>query len=76
MGAAFGMRTEGPVAHSLGAPVGAEWRGTRVSRAESWEIQFLTRYSFGASATGPSGSQPEGRAVAFSACSGIVLGTP
>lgn len=37
------------MAHSLGAPVGAEWRGTTVSRAGSWEIRFLSRYSSGAS---------------------------
>ena len=57
------------MAHSLGTPLGAEWKGTRVSRARSWEIQFL----FGASA---SGFQPEGKAMIFSVCSGIVLGTP
>lgn len=64
------------MAHSLEAPVDAEWRGHK--SVQGWELGNSVPRQLGGfrSATGPSGSQPEGRAMAFSAHSGIVLGTP
>lgn len=65
------------MAPSPGAPVGAGWG---VQGVQGWELGdsvycqvWLWDFRL---AAGPSGSQPEGRAMAFPACSGIVLGTP